>query len=194
MVTWTVDVEFDWGGRSGGAIGIKQGLPRILEVFSRRNRQAIFFISTELVRDYKRELFAIKDSGHQIGSHGHFHQIYSRSDRSLQDAELSMLILHKTFGKADYPFRAPKFNFHTDDVFSRPVGHVSLLKHLWVGQKIKDDTILYLHPFDIVRAYDPPNLFCALWYSRPEKAFETFDRLVGRQLIDNTANSFIQKA
>ncbi len=173
-VRWTVDAEQDWGGRTNGTLGITKGIPKILDAFGRRRIRGLFFISTELIRDYKRELFAIRDKGHLIGSHGHFHQRF-RPDRALQDAEISLLILNKTFGPNDYPFRAPKFSYSTSDVYSRCDNHVGLLKAMWLGQKVTDKSILYLHPFDIMGGDNPPNLFCRLWYSRPRRALELFE-------------------
>lgn len=175
MVTWTIDVDGgDWGGRTIGSVGIRKGLPIILQQFNQHSIKAIFFISTELIKNYKKELFTIKDAGHVIGSHGHFHQVYKRKDRALQDAELSILILNQVFGPAKYPYRAPKFSYIVDNYYSNPVNHVSLLKSMWFGQKVTEDSIFYLHPFDIVEGINPPNLFCRVWYSNPERALNLF--------------------
>src|SRR3990167_1565545 len=54
--TWTVDVESDWGGRTSGALGIKEGLPAILEIFRAYNIKALFFVSSESALDNQAPL------------------------------------------------------------------------------------------------------------------------------------------
>lgn len=174
MATWTIDVEYDWGGRTNGTIGIEQGIPLILKEFSRRKITGTFFISTELLRDFRRTIRDIKERGHIIGSHGHFHIKYREAWRAEEDRLLSnSLLLPYTSGNT--PYRAPKFFHHTDDKFSTPRNHTGLLKHVWLGDKIRD--IIYLHPFDIVEHGKAPTLFTHFWYSRPQSALRLFKKL-----------------
>lgn len=174
---WTVDVEYDFGGRTNGTEGIERGLPRIIKNFADGHINAIFFISTEIQTDISGLVKELRDQGHEIGSHGHFHQKFKEGFRRQADKDLSLFLL----GPQAVKFRAPKFNWETEDIYSQKKNHVSLLKHLWLVQKIKPETIIYLHPFDIVKTDEPPpNLFCRLWYSRPDAAFNLFKEMVNK--------------
>ena len=163
--TWTVDVEADWGGRVNEYKGIEEGLPKIIQAFKRESTRVLFFISTEITKDYPGLIEGLRSLGHKVGSHGHFHTKFKESFRRQADKDLSLQYV----GKEAY-YRAPKFSHITEDIYSNPKGHVGLLKHMWLKTRIPPDPIFYLHPFDIVGGDNPPNLFCRLWYSRPEKA------------------------
>lgn len=175
---YTVDWESDWGGRTNETRGIRLGVPIILSLFKATHIKATFFISTEILQMEKESIKAIKEEGHEIGSHGHFH-IPLDDWRGEQDKRISENFLLRYTGSANIPYRAPKFHHCVDSgIYSNPVNHVGLLKTMWFGQKIKDNSILYLHPFDIVGGNNPPNLFCGLWYSRPKLALKTLEKLV----------------
>lgn len=179
---WTVDVEFDWGGRTNGKVGLEQGLPKILEAFGRKKIKALFFISTETLESLPFLVQGIMAQGHEIGSHGHFHVNFREVWRKENDKRISEAFLasHKSLSQRSIRYRAPKFNYPiSGEFYSNRNSHVSLLKHMWLKEKIKGDTIMYLHPFDIVETKEPaPNLFCKLWYSRPKRAYETFINLL----------------
>jgi len=153
---WTVDVEYDWGGRTDGFEGIKTGLPKIAAAFLKQKIKALFFISTETFRHYPELVRHLRECGHEVGSHGHFHTKYKELFRRQHDKDFSISCLEDDKAR----FRAPKFYWETEDIYSQKKNHVSLLKHMWLGQKIKEETIMYLHPFDIVETTEPaPNLF-----------------------------------
>ena len=183
---WTCDVELDQGGRTESQEGIFKGLPIILDLFKRYNIKALFFISTELLEDFtgqitpaSRVLQRIMTDGHEVGSHGHFHIKYPTMQRLIEDKRLSEDILRKR-GVENPQYRAPKFDKRTwnwSPPYSDPTNHVSLLKLNNLKLKLKSQ-IVYLHPFDIVEAKNPPNLFCRLWYSRPRKALQLFENLL----------------
>lgn len=181
VFTWTVDVESDWGGRSSGTLGLQEGLPRILEVFRQNNIKALFFISTELMRYNNKDVQRIYDSGHTIGSHGHFHVKLATVARCVQDKEISDSILRGVFGASQPHYRAPKFNPLVRDLglpYSDPRGHVGILKKLWLKSYIPNDPIFYLHPFDVTpHSERAPDLFCKLWYSKPRRAYDLFSYL-----------------
>lgn len=174
---WTVDVDGgDWGGRSEGCAGIEKGLYKIIRDFKNAGIFGLFFISTELLKNYPRLIEDLRIQGQAVGSHGHFHERFETKARRQENKDLS-----ETYFKYKVPFRAPKFSLETEDRYSQKKGHVSLLKHMWLKTKINEDTIIYLHPFDIVETKQPaPNLFCKLWYSRPRKAYDTFTNLLNR--------------
>lgn len=171
---FTVDVEFDWGGRTNGTRGIKEGLPLIFETFRSHGVQGLFFVSTELLDSNKSLIQDIRAEGHQIASHGHFHTRIKENFRKEADRRLSLSYL----GGKDFHYRAPKFSYVTDDVYSNPKNHVGLLKKMWLNIPIPKDPIFYLHPFDLVGGKDYPDLFCRVWYSRPKQACKVFKNLV----------------
>lgn len=179
MYRWTVDVDGgDWGGRTQDQLGIKYGLPKILELFRRHKVKGLFFISTEALVDYRDSIWEIKNQGHAIGSHGHFHIKWKDAWRAREDKRISKLLLTTLNKNEDSPYRAPKFCFDDGNIYANPKNHVGLLKHMWFGSKITKETIFYLHPFDIVKGDNPPNLFCRIWYSNPKRALETLENLL----------------
>ena len=180
--TWTVDVDGgDWGGRTNEYKGIEEGMPLILDLFEKYNVKAIFFVSTELLTEYPTLLQGIRNYGHEIGSHGHFHTSYKEKWRSEADRNLSISLIAKdqSIPKESIRYRAPKFNFEVGgELYSDRKGHVGLLKHMWLNTKIPGNPIFYLHPFDIVGGNNPPNLFCRLWYSKPNKALQLLNNML----------------
>lgn len=176
---FTVDVEKDWGGRSQAEVGIEYGIPKILDAFRAYKVKGLFFISTETLKTSKRMVRTIVEYGHDIGSHGHFHMKFKEPWRAEQDLEISKSLLEiyrHSRQKGPLPYRAPKFYYLVQgERYSDPAGHVSLLKYMWLKTPIKDDSIIYLHPFDIVETAEPaPDLFCMAWYSKPDTAYDTF--------------------
>lgn len=179
---WTVDVEFDEGGRSNGTVGLKEGIPRILEALGKAQVKALFFISTEILESVPFIVQEILKENHEIGSHGHYHIPFKETWRKDNDRRISEAFLasHKSLSGQTFRYRGPKFNYPiSGEQYSSRESHVSVLKHMWLKEKVKEDTIIYLHPFDIVETNEQaPNLFCKLWYSRPKKAYETFTNLL----------------
>ena len=194
---FTVDCEFDWGGRTYGTTGLTQGLPRILSAFRQAGVRGLFFVSTELLQDWGDCLWLITNQGHEIGSHGHFHTIYKDRWRAEADRHLSLKLLaeYQSVPQESIRYRAPKFNYEVrGEQYSYRKAHVSLLRHMWLKEKIKEDTIIYLHPFDIVETKEKaPNLFCKLWYSQPKKAYETLIDLLESYPGSDIINRAVQK-
>jgi hypothetical protein len=178
----TVDVESDWGGRATTNQGVEEAIPYLLKLFHSHGITATFFISTQHMDATKTRLAEIKYAGHRLGSHGHTHRSWkgARWWEWRLDYMKSMDVLKKEFGlkRKDIPYRAPKFSWRTDDRYSDPKGHVSLLKHVNLGIPVKKDSILYLHPFDLVSPNTPPpSLFCRLWYSSSSAACNSLEEL-----------------
>lgn len=172
MVTWTVDVESDWGGRIDEYQGIKEGLPQIYEIFAQYKIKAIFFVSTELLTTFPNLIKEIEEKGHRVGSHGHFHIRYHGKWRSEADRLLSMGYFSSTV-----PYRAPWFHYETEDIYSKKKNHVSVLKYSWRKCYVPDNPIFYIHPFDIVRGNRAPGIFTHILYFRPEHVRDTFKYL-----------------
>lgn len=178
---WTVDVELDWGGRTTGERGLKEGIPKILEVFRAYKIKGLFFISTEILPQYRQLVKDILSAGHEVGSHGHFHICYKDAWRYEKDRQISKTLLSAFTGSSDMHYRAPKFSYNDGGVYATPANHVGLLKHMWTGAMTSNEPIFYLHPFDIVKTEEkPPNLFCKLWYSQPERAYASLINLACR--------------
>lgn len=175
--TWTVDTETDWGGRTSGIQGLTDGLPRILETFRAFKVKALFFVSSELALENRGAITRIIEHGHEIGSHGHFHIRYKDKWRSKQDKDISERLL-SIFNQKKMEYRAPWFNYETDSLYSKRPHHVSILKQTWFGGRLPENPIFYIHPFDIVKGVNPPNLFTRLLYGKPDAVFDTFKRLV----------------
>lgn len=166
----TVDVESDWGGRTDTLRGITKGIPFILHEIEKRGLKGIFFLSTQYLHKYADYAMAIKQAGHTIGNHGNKHVVNPEKFwDEVADAERRINCYLDCSSKY---VRAPKFSCVIDtDKYSSPKNHVGLLRSVWFGTKPNADSILYLHPFDLVKpTTKAPNLMCKLWYSRYEEA------------------------
>jgi peptidoglycan/xylan/chitin deacetylase (PgdA/CDA1 family) len=102
----TVDVEPDWGIR--GCQAIRDVLPRLSDLFRRRNVRATFFVVADLLEscaDLSREAF----SGHEVASHGLTHRILAGLGKEEVAFELaeSRRRLEAAFGRPVAGFRAP---------------------------------------------------------------------------------------
>jgi len=179
---WTIDVEGDWGGRTNAYLGIKEGIPKILSTFDTFNIKALFFISTEVLNECRHDIYSIRDRGHVIGSHGHFHMRYEERWRWQKDKEISELLLtpFKSKTQETFRYRAPWFNQEEDgDPYSKRERHVSVLQQSWFGGSIPQFPIFYLHPFDVVEGLNPPSLYTRILYAHPKMVWHTFNRLAG---------------
>ena len=181
----TVDIDGgDWGGRADSNQGLLEGLPIILELFRAYKVQGLFFVSTELLAEHAGLIRNVKDHGHEIGSHGHFHTVFKSRSRQQQNKEIAEQLL-KAYGVARDPiaFRAPKFSYEVPgEVYSSREGHIGLIRSTLGLDKPTSDSILYLHPFDIVEPKTKaPNLFCNLWYSHFKKATATLESLLNQR-------------
>jgi len=190
----TVDLETDFGGRIRDTTAIKYSLPRILELFHDNNIKALFFVSTELLDEFKELVPLLKINKHEVGSHGHFHTKLPKwradEDKRLSEEKLSTYF----FLSQKYRYRAPKFYNVTDDPYSNPKNHVGLLKMLWLNQKLKRDSIFYFHPFDIMVTDTPaPNLFCKFWYSRPEEAWKLLKEICESSFSESASSLRISR-
>lgn len=171
----------DFGGRTDGTLGIDKGLPIIFKLLKEHNIKGLFFVSTEVMDKRLGVVQDILNEGHEVGNHGHFHIPFKEPWRQVQSKVIADNILRNYTNKEYHEFRAPKFSYPLHGhKYSDPYGHIGLLKYTWLGGKIKGDEIFYLHPFDIVGGTNAPNLFCKLWYSKPEVALENLTRLLNK--------------
>lgn len=178
---WTFDCEGSWGGRTNDMDGLDKGMPLIYKALRKNDVKGLFFISTEILEERPGLVQDILNEGHEIACHGHFHFCFKEPWRQNQNMKISKTILENYSDQPHFDFRAPKFSYtFNGQPYSDPANHVSVLKHMWTGQKITKDSVFYLHPFDIVGGKNAPNMFCKLWYSKPRKAYETFLNLLKR--------------
>lgn len=179
--TWTVDTESDFGGRTSGMDGIDRGIPKILRAFKKYEIKALFFVNTEILEFRAGVIQDIVNEGHEIGLHGHFHAPFKEAWRQKQNMDIARGMLQKFVNQESFKIRSPKFScsFYGQE-YSYKTNHVGVLKHMWFGGKIPMRPIFYMHPFDIIGGKFAPNLFTAIWYRNPERAYETFLNLVGR--------------
>lgn len=180
--TWTIDVDGgDWGARTKGTDGIDKGMPLIYKALRDYDVKGLFFINTEVFEERPGIAQDILNEGHEIACHGHFHVCFKESWRQVQNMLISKSLLTDCTTQSYFSFRAPKFSYvFKGQPYSDPINHVSLLKYMWLWKKITNDSIFYLHPFDLVEGKNPPNLFCKVWYSKPRQAYETFLDLLRR--------------
>ena len=102
----TVDVEPDWGIR--GCQAIRDVLPRLSDLFRRRNVRATFFVVAELLESCA-DLFREAFSGHEVASHGLTHRILAGLGEEEVAFELaeSRRRLEAAFDRPVVGFRAP---------------------------------------------------------------------------------------
>jgi peptidoglycan/xylan/chitin deacetylase (PgdA/CDA1 family) len=114
-VALTVDVETDWGGRGESTKGIEEGLPLIEEMLGFYNIRATFFVSAEVIKDWKSKIRVLADSENEIASHSLNHnldhRILSRKELSFQIRE-SKRMIEDSVGIKVLGFRTPRFRFN----------------------------------------------------------------------------------
>lgn len=99
-----VDVESDWGGAE--LRGIREALPRFLELLARHDAVATFFVVGELAEEVRAVL--PPESPHEVGSHGLSHRRLDRLPAKEQAHELRESRRRlQALGYAVDGFRAP---------------------------------------------------------------------------------------
>jgi len=181
-----VHVETDWGGRTSGDLGITKGLPFILHVLRSAKVKAWFYISTELLRDYRLNIERVHREGHTLGVHGHFHIPMSQTFRQTQNVEISQGLLSQITGTRKNPCIPRKFDCskcgYKSSICSPDTGtRIGLLKSVWFNQRLDTGKTVYVHPFDIVEhGMIGPSLFTTVWYSRWKEARRRFESLLNK--------------
>jgi hypothetical protein len=104
---FTVDTEPDWG--MSGHRGVKEVLPRVLDLCDRRGIVATFFVTAGLLDECRKELAAIGPQ-HEIASHGLTHRRLDRVSRDELRRELrESRSLLEGLGRKVEGVRAPFF-------------------------------------------------------------------------------------
>ena len=88
-----------------------------------------FFVTGDFVQRYGAVVKSLKEYGHEISCHYHYHDYFNRDDVYIAEKRLCNAIdlIHKHTG--DYPlgFRAPRFSLTTSDL-----AHIALLEKYFV--------------------------------------------------------------
>lgn len=111
-IALTIDYEFDWGGRIKSSYAIDKMTDKVLKVFDENNAKGTFFISTETAKYTKKNILDIYNSGHEIASHGHNHNIqYDKLSKNKLNFEISesKSILEDMISDNILGFRTPQF-------------------------------------------------------------------------------------
>lgn len=120
MVSLTVDVESDWGGRlppsRSNCVGIEKGIPLLLSLLDDDGIKATFFISASIFSLYSELVKEIKARGHEIASHGYLHVDYSNFKKNdlVYQVKKSKEVLEGGLNCEISGFRIPQFKMHPD--------------------------------------------------------------------------------
>jgi hypothetical protein len=115
-VSYTVDVETDWGGRLPAAPehirGIAEALPRIGTLLEEQGVRATLFVSGEVAGHAGAALRGFIQRGHEIAAHGYTHRHHARLHGAAlrEDLIRSREALEDICGTAVRGFRAPRFS------------------------------------------------------------------------------------
>ena len=94
---------------SRGEYGARVGVPRILDLLERFEAPATFFTPGHTARSYPDLVGAISASGHEVASHGDFHEVFEELTPAEQRVvlERSAALLQSMIGERPRGFRAP---------------------------------------------------------------------------------------
>ena len=93
-------------------VRLDRTVPRLLEIFEANGVKATFFVLGWVARRYPRLIRRIAALGHEIASHGYWHQHLDRMTRRSfrEDVRVSRTVLEDATGQAVMGFRAPTFS------------------------------------------------------------------------------------
>ena len=115
--TFDLDAETLWMARgisepvtlSQGTFGVREALPRILDLLRETEVRASFFIPAWVVEHHPDAVKAIVAGGHEIGCHGDVHERVSEMEPAQEEAVLarSIDVVTKHAGRRPAGYRAP---------------------------------------------------------------------------------------
>lgn len=110
-VSFTIDVEQDFGGRLDSYRGVTEGLPILLDIFKQYGVKATFFVTEHIVMDCPNNIKEIIHKGHEVGSHFMDHvKLSEHSPLVLEYGLQAQGLWHLIKGFDDCAgFRAPYF-------------------------------------------------------------------------------------
>lgn len=95
-----------------GEYVLKQGMPRLLELYAKHNVKATFFFTGHIAKLYPEVVKMVQPNGHEIGSHGLTHRVELAFDvlplrKQIDHLRQSKTILEDISGEEVISFRAP---------------------------------------------------------------------------------------
>jgi len=128
--------------------GLKEGLPRILDLFDDLSLPADFFVLGKAAREFPDLIEDISSRGHEVGSHGDSHRVLCTKTLHFQRMEIKRSIqsISKLTKRAVRIFRAP--NFSGDGNTVRVLEDLGIP---WDSSVLPGRTLLRWH---LLRAYD----------------------------------------
>ena len=106
--------DFITGDRnwSNYEVRIHKNTEFILEILSKYNRKATFFILGWIAERYPELIMRIHNEGHEIGCHSMKHELVHRfsSEEFRQDTKTSLNVIEQVIGKKVILYRAPAFS------------------------------------------------------------------------------------
>lgn len=120
MLTFDFDAETLWLSRnadnarrpgvlSQGQYGARTGVPKILELLSKEELKATFFVPGWTAEKYTDRMEAIVAGGHEIGHHGYLHEWIDPDypDKEREALEKGLESLKRTVGVRPSGYRSP---------------------------------------------------------------------------------------
>jgi peptidoglycan/xylan/chitin deacetylase (PgdA/CDA1 family) len=94
---------------SHGEFGPRVGAPRLLELFARESIPTTWFVPGHTVVTFPESVRAVVDGGHEVGTHGWYHEDFAELSRDDQRdiLERSRDAVAEASGEAPRGFRAP---------------------------------------------------------------------------------------
>ncbi len=102
---------------------IKPTTDRVLDLLDRAGVRATFFVVGWIAERYPRLVEAVRDAGHEIGSHSYGHErVYEMGEtRFADDLSASMAALAAVTGVPPTMFRAPEWSINGKSMWALPV-------------------------------------------------------------------------
>jgi peptidoglycan/xylan/chitin deacetylase (PgdA/CDA1 family) len=110
-VAFTVDVERDVPTTSTTWRGVTRGLPRLLDLLSKHDVPATFFVTGRAAEAFPESIEEISRD-HEVGCHGYEHERFDAMEKEEQSRRIghATKVLREVTGREVCGFRAPSFS------------------------------------------------------------------------------------
>ncbi len=164
---WSVDVE-DWFHILEYAAApdlaawdklpshVVAGTEKMLDLLQKHRFSGTFFALGWIAERFPELLAQIAERGHEIGSHGHLHQLVPQLGRDgfARDLDLSLAAISRAIGKDVKAFRAPGFSIGDADTWAFGVlasRGIALDASLFLANRAHGGLLLQRNrPFDLI--------------------------------------------
>lgn len=101
-----------------GSYGPYKVLGRLLDLLRDRGLKATFFVPSWVAAEWPKECRRIVDEGHEVGHHGHKHEMYLNlsTDEQHEVLNLSQGIFRRVFGQEAVGYRTPSGDWAADTI------------------------------------------------------------------------------